>query len=153
MNPVGQDAYRLNFSSTKMSFDLRRLGVQANRNLETIPGETLMDSSVIPHFIRGYFDGDGSVYLNPNRSGGTISIVASESFCNSLKEYFKFGRLSRHPSGMWYWKIFSQKHVSAFYETLYDADGTEALCLQRKKKLMEAFLRSYKYENCWKTQT
>lgn len=152
MKPIGQDAYRVNFSSAQMASHLRALGVQANKNLEAIPDAELMEPSIIPHFIRGYFDGDGSVYLNANRSGGTISIVASESLCRSLKEYFKFGNLSQHPSGMWYWKIFSQKHASAFYETLYDVDGTEALCLQRKKKLMEAFLRNYKYENYWKTK-
>jgi hypothetical protein len=147
--PPGQDAYRVNFSSAIMSEELRSYGIIAGRHLQAIPK---LEDSIVPHFIRGYFDGDGCVYLRPEGSGGVVHIVASEAFCESLKEYFGFGTISSHPSGMYYWRIFAKKHVNVFYEALYDSDGSETLCLNRKKQLMEAFLRSYKYENCWKAK-
>lgn len=52
---------QLTFSSREMCKDLTRLGAIRNKSLVlTFP--TFLDKSLLPHFIRGYFDGDGCVW-------------------------------------------------------------------------------------------
>ena len=41
---------------------------------------------LIPHFIRGFFDGDGCVCLDSGKkNNNVITITSTNSFCNSLK--------------------------------------------------------------------
>lgn len=60
-------SYIINISSKTMTDDLRKYGLYPNKSL------TMKDFPLIPralerHFIRGYFDGDGSVVLSKNSS-------------------------------------------------------------------------------------
>lgn len=49
--------------------------------LEQVPKE------FISHFIRGYFDGDGSVYKT--NDGGCVSILGTKNICEWILKYFK----------------------------------------------------------------
>ena len=53
--------YKLQIYSRKISKDLEKLGVTANKSL-TLQFPTFIPDSLMPHFIRGYFDGDGCVW-------------------------------------------------------------------------------------------
>lgn len=53
--------YTLNFSSKKMSDDLRKLGIKKNRKEENV-NIPIIRSDLNNHFLRGYIDGDGSIY-------------------------------------------------------------------------------------------
>jgi hypothetical protein len=50
---------------------------------------TLLPNNIMPHFIRGYFDGDGCVYVG--RRGGQLriswSVTSSIDFCRGLFSY------------------------------------------------------------------
>jgi len=52
-------SYRLEVNSVKMVDDLITLGCVPNKSLKLSPPK--LDEKFIPHFIRGYFDGDGSI--------------------------------------------------------------------------------------------
>lgn len=62
-----KEGYVLNFSSQEMSNDLRNLGLYPNKSL-TMESLPKLDEKLLRHFIRGYFDGDGSVILSHNTS-------------------------------------------------------------------------------------
>lgn len=57
----------MNFSSREMSNDLRNLGLYPNKSLsmESLPK---VNEILMRHFIRGYFDDDGSIILSHNTS-------------------------------------------------------------------------------------
>lgn len=59
--------YCINFSSQVIASRLRELGLCPNKSLimTSIPK---INSELIRHFIRGYFDGDGSIILSHNTS-------------------------------------------------------------------------------------
>ena len=59
--------YSLNFSSVKISSRLRELGLYPNKSL-TIERLPKIRDDLVRHFIRGYFDGDGSIILSHNSS-------------------------------------------------------------------------------------
>lgn len=69
------NSYILNFSSKKMAEDLRKIGLYPNKSL-TLAELPQIDGKLFRHFVRGYFDGDGSICSSKNssyyRSNGTI---------------------------------------------------------------------------------
>lgn len=72
------DTYELYRSSSKLYNDLLALGCLPRKSFENkdkikIPE---MDSNFIRHFIRGYFDGDGSISKFTNRNLYSFSIVS-----------------------------------------------------------------------------
>ncbi|MGL5692748.1 MAG: LAGLIDADG family homing endonuclease, partial [Peptostreptococcaceae bacterium] len=62
--------YVLNFSSKKMTSDLRRIGLYPNKSL-TIEKMPEINNDLKRHFLRGYFDGDGSIskYIHTFKKG------------------------------------------------------------------------------------
>lgn len=75
-----------------MANDLRSYGLTNNKSYNAFIPEQQIPNDLIRHYIRGYFDGDGSVYYNKTHNRLYISIVtASEQmhkdFYNIVKKY------------------------------------------------------------------
>ena len=81
-----QNVYRLVIANKHISQQLAKLGCMQAKTFKITFPEWLQDD-LIPHFIRGYCDGDG--YINKNSHNPTVSIVATEIFCNKLAEILK----------------------------------------------------------------
>jgi hypothetical protein len=88
----------LNFSSKVMASDLRKIGLYPNKSM-TISSVPDIKSNLERHFIRGYFDGDGSIILSHNTTYHIVSgikkkytyptygfdILGTESMLNEVK--------------------------------------------------------------------
>lgn len=72
--------YRLVFSSKEMCDDLERLGFSNKASMPEI------GSNLIPHFIRGYFDGDGCISIS-SRGDCEFYIMAEMGLLSSFKEF------------------------------------------------------------------
>jgi len=79
-----KDSYVLRISNEKISQRLNQLGVTKNKTkIVTFPN--FLNDILIPHFIRGYFDGDGSVSLK--KDGQTmLSLLGTKRFCKSVQK-------------------------------------------------------------------
>lgn len=55
------------------------------------PNNNIVPEELIPHFIRGYFDGDGSIYWvnNIKRNAGCFSIIGNKEFLEKILEHIK----------------------------------------------------------------
>ncbi len=88
-------AYRVAISSKKIANDLIKQGcVQAKSLILEWP--KYVPDSLIHHFIRGYFDGDGTVGIYKLKNGNTsysFRIMGTKPFLNSLMNmlYLKLG--------------------------------------------------------------
>lgn len=124
-----------------------------------IPNKSLIlefpkiNDNLINHFIRGYFDGDGSVFKTKNKvkykthsaiyeySG--VSICGTYEFLSELKNsisHFLKGNLykeKRKSTNTWYLRFDSNKTTKIFYEYLYKESKT---FLQRKKNKFEQLI-------------
>lgn len=81
--PTCQNQYRLSITNKHVSETLKNLGVTKAKSLElTFP--VWLDEKLIPHFLRGYMDGDGYIAKRPNDYH--TSFVSTYSFCLSAKE-------------------------------------------------------------------
>lgn len=88
-NKVVKDKYkavRLVICNTEICKDLERLGCTPRKSLTlTFPNENQVPSYLIPHFIRGYFDGDGNVYRCANEKiSPKISFVGTKEFLEEI---------------------------------------------------------------------
>lgn len=88
---IGQNCFLLRISSIPMSDRLAELGCfQAKSLTLKFPTEEQVPSHLIRHFIRGYFDGDGSFTKGKrkDRNPGVrldVNITSSTLFCSELK--------------------------------------------------------------------
>ena len=73
---------QLNIYSSKMAEKLTQLGCFQNKSL-TITFPTFLTEEMIPHFIRGYFDGDGSIYMITSISA-CFSIIGNEDLVSAI---------------------------------------------------------------------
>jgi len=93
-NPNASNQYRLSICSKKMSQRLIELGCPNKKSLIIkFPNEEIVSKDLLRHFIRGYFDGDGSflAYLNKktNSYKWFASVVSTELFCFKLTEILR----------------------------------------------------------------
>lgn len=80
-----QNQYILTIYNKHISERLNELGISKGVKSFTLTFPTWLDESLIRHFIRGYFDGDGCLFIN-NKNAPGVSIISTLSFCLSLKE-------------------------------------------------------------------
>src|SRR5690606_5431243 len=76
------------FSSEEMSKDLIRFGKITNNNIKDFPK---IEHEYIHHFLRGYFDADGSITVthSPERTRVNFSICCTYEFAKVLKSFFE----------------------------------------------------------------
>jgi hypothetical protein len=78
-------SYKLEVNSSKMADDLINLGCIPNKSLILMPPN--LKDKFIPHFIRGYFDGDGSI----GKYGGRLkfSLLGTNELLVWVLNFFK----------------------------------------------------------------
>lgn len=82
-----KNQYRLLFFSKHISESLESIGMVPNKSLVLEFPD--IDSKFYPHFIRGYFDGDGSFCPNYSKAGKfqpLITFTSTNNFCVKLQE-------------------------------------------------------------------
>lgn len=126
-----KESYSLNFSSNHMAESLRKLGLFPNKSLsiDKIPN---IEKSLLRHFLRGYFDGDGSVSITTSSSINKgkkysyqrliVSIIATSSMIKDIVSTFEIKKYSVKDSktkGMQYLYVKATKEIEMLYDLLY----------------------------------
>lgn len=84
-NSKHKDQYVLCINNEYLSQRLFQLGVVDAKSLKlTFPA--WLSADLIPHFIRGYFDGDGCIYYDKKENRYTTCTVGTRDFCKSLSD-------------------------------------------------------------------
>ena len=143
--------YKLALNSDKLVSDIEKLGVIERKTLTlTFPN---IREDLIPHFIRGYFDGDGSVFLHKdsrkeysyNEYLG-INICGTKEFLVALTKHLPFleegqciYKEKRRGTNCWNLKMISNIRSLELYHYMYkDCDD---LYLSRKREKFENFIK------------
>lgn len=156
--------YRINFSSEKFCNDLRKIGITERKSLSynKLPN---IRHGLIRHFIRGYFDGDGTIYssttktYNPKNVSITenyaMKIIATKEFCKELtdeifSEIGYVGKIVKSKSEhMYYYSIYKNQALKDFYWYLYH---NSSIYLKRKHKIWLNFLGSLEEKSSMEKQ-
>jgi intein-encoded DNA endonuclease-like protein len=142
--------YRLQIGSIEMCDDLRGLGLTERKTknlaLSNVP------QKYFAHFVRGYFDGDGNVWvgvLNKKRKKPTKTMLVaftseSVNFLRSLlysiqKSGIEGGSIYK-VKGSNCWRLnLSTRDALKLYEIMYNVP--QRLFLERKKSVFEKFIK------------
>jgi hypothetical protein len=84
------DAYKWSIRNENLWNTLNNYGCIPNKSLVLkFPSTTIFkDISLIKHFIRGYWDGDGCISLTTKSN--SINVLGTEQFLNELKSYIPY---------------------------------------------------------------
>ena len=133
-NPKHKDLIEICINRQKVAQDLIKLGCIPNKSMTLLfPTLEQVPVQLIRHFVRGYFDGDGSI-------NGTVMIVGTLSFCNTLKEILPCETTNiyqrykdREPEKSSHQLFIGRRsEVEKFYHWIYD-DATIWLSRKRDK--------------------
>jgi uncharacterized protein (DUF433 family) len=152
-NPNHQNQYALDITNKRISSILDQFGVWKNKSL-ILEWPEWLDKTLYPHFVRGYFDGDGCLYLGKNGKGAEISFVGTEMFLTQLSRvvnellnidlYVKDAG-SKYKSVTKSAKIHRQTGIKLFLDWIYkDAD----LMMYRKYNKYQQFLNNINNSCC-----
>lgn len=78
------ESYTLNLSSKHMVESLIEKGCTPKKSL-TLTFPTFLPKNLERHFMRGYFDGDGGLYVQPERKWFRAYLLGTEDFLNSFQ--------------------------------------------------------------------
>ena len=140
--------YYFSFGKGKMVERLRKLGITSNKSLD-IEFPKVPDK-FLSHFIRGVFDGDGSVFFesrskkSPLRvsftSGSKKFITALEDILHTQAGVSKRTIYKLHRKNTSYYIRYCHKDSLKFFDYIY-AGADESMWLERKhRKLLEGML-------------
>lgn len=133
----GQEVHEIRLNSEYVSNRLTELGCPPQKSL-IIKFPTFLEDKFVRDFIRGYFDGDGSIF-SINKYGKRIDILGTCDFCTNVQAilYNKLNIKSfMAQSGNIYSLRFSKiEDINKFYHWIYD-DATIFL-LRKYKKFSE----------------
>lgn len=129
--------------STKLVNSVKSVGIHSRKTF-TI-GRPNIDDDLIPHFIRGYFDGDGSFSFNPEKYINKTQIVsASDEFKKFIIDELSKNNIKINLYSEIKLQIQNKMDNLKFYNYIYQ---NAKIYLNRKKEKYEEFRRHYGYNN------
>jgi len=141
-DPNRQNQYLLAISNQQIANDLYKYGIVPAKEFKlTFPN--WLDDKLLPHFIRGYLDGDGFISSNPKEK--RVNITGTEDLLTGIKHVLEeklnihFSLYSPHKknTNTRTLSIAGGKQVKKFLDYIYkDVD----LCIDRK---FETYLNMY----------
>lgn len=141
-------SYVIQITSKKICDDLAKLGVHPrkifNENIPNIPDH------LFHHFVRGFFDGDGSVFLAKNNTEDkSLNVTLSSSYnflndlINKMNIYEKSAKLlykdTRTLSNCWDAKFYNKSRSLVFYSYIYK-DLNNDCYFKRKKEIFDNYI-------------
>ncbi|HEY4505343.1 MAG TPA: LAGLIDADG family homing endonuclease [Candidatus Paceibacterota bacterium] len=144
-----KDQWRMQIGSIEMCNDLRRLGFNERKTKSLAISH--VPTKYFSNFVRGYFDGDGNVWIGDmkkDRKHSIFSIMTmftsgSDKFLRTLQiELAGFGMLGGciYKSKRNYSRLqYSVNNSLRLYDFMYNTLGTSKLFLKRKKDVFERY--------------
>lgn len=143
-----QKQKKLSLCCTELAEDLRKNGMFPNKTAyNEMPS---IKKDLLPHFIRGYFDGDGcaSYSIANGYIKHYIEILATDIFCKEIKTIFEDDvtkenvsirvKESTYQKNLMTVSLKSRAGIKDFYHYIYD---NATIFLTRKKEKIEEILR------------
>lgn len=136
--------WKARITSTQMFNDLNNLGCTPVKSLSIrLPK---LPKSLLHHFIRGYFDGDGTVGVYKNTSQSDWKIIKS-GFCSGSKEFIEdlLKVLPVKNKTIKYSGVYITQHSLNDTINLYNYMYKDAnVYLERKKEKFDSYFKTYK---------
>lgn len=132
-----RDHAYIRFASNEMAKDLEQYGVVSNKSWTTyLP---ILEKHLMPHLIRGIFDGDGTVTFYDKDGAVRFAFYGSQKICEDIRNYLyaEIGLGLNKVSKSTCYHVWWGGHIQAqkFYEYIYSDCGEYLLERKRLKFL------------------
>lgn len=142
---VKSKIWKIQITSKQLYDDLNNLGCTPVKSKTMLFPK--LPKNLIHHFIRGYFDGDGSVGIYNNLKNHDWKILKS-GFCSGSKEFLDSlimhlpiqNKVVHTRNNSMYTIQISLNDSIELYKYMYNND---TICLKRKKLIFEKYLATY----------
>lgn len=150
-NPNHKNQYKLSITNKHISETLSSLGMVDAKSL-VLEFPKWLNEDLYSHFIRGYFDGDGCLYLGNGKCNPEVSIVSTIMFIEKIQEILdnqigvtmRIKTQKQHKPVTKVGVITGRQKIATFLNWIYqDAD----LKLNRKYEKYQQFMESYQNIN------
>lgn len=136
----GYECSRLVIKSNDLINDLAQFGIKSKKSTSLTFPKEIINNQYINAFIRGYFDGDGSICLY-SRGEFDIKILGTEQFLNTIKDICQIKcKISKPKGNIYELRISSNQERKKFLTFIYK-DAT--IYLQRKYDRFQLFLQKH----------
>ena len=138
----GCEFYQFNIQDTQLHNDLIAHGCipQKSKLLTSLPN---IPNKFLGDFLRGYFDGDGSLSYDKSRDVYRISFVSgSLAFMKDLRKTLEVERLAISNSEVYYLSIVARQDVHRILDMMY-VNSNEQIQLNRKYNTYQKYLAWY----------
>lgn len=130
-----QKNYSVSIRDKKLFDDLNNLNVIPRKSTKEIPFPNFSNNKLTDSFIRGYFDGDGSLSFSIQKNNFKISFVGNKTFLEGLRHYLdkdKVSLIKEKRSDITYaFSLSGRKQVVKILNQLY-TDSIDETRLNRK---------------------
>jgi intein/homing endonuclease len=86
-NKNAQKTHKISIGNNKLCDDLTQHGC-VPRKSKVLIFPTSVPDRLLPHFIRGYFDGDGSIFIRKKLPHKSISFIGTLEFLQGIQDIF-----------------------------------------------------------------
>lgn len=119
----------LGFTSKSITFDLERYGIGNNKTYKTNIDISFIPENLMIHFIRGYFDGDGTVY-----AGSVTRKVNGKDY---LTENCNWSIISHCKTHLLQIKDFLEKEYNIKANVFDDSRGNSLVAITNKEDFLK----------------
>lgn len=122
-------ACKIFITNKKIHSDLITKGCTNKKSLTlTFPSEQIVPKELQHHFVRGYLDGDGCIFIDRNSIG--VNFVGTEQFLLSIQDIYDLGNLALIDTGnAKYFSVKGNRKAINFLDKLYT---NATIYMQRK---------------------
>ena len=132
IKPIKEKYSRLSVTNKQTAIDLHKHGVvQAKTKILTPPN---ISEKLICHFIRGYFDGDGSIWFDKNANSYRVQFIGTEAMVEFFQKFFGTKlkiRPANKDKSVYRYGFSGNKQVGELLDKLY-LNASSDLFLHRK---------------------
>lgn len=130
-------------SDKKLIKDLKKYGCVSNKTYKLdFPSSNLVPKNLIYHFVRGFFDGDGSIYTDDKRNRLCLNFTGTELMLNGIKKVLKKDNLKLENKGKYsVLHIDGNKQVVDILNKIYKDSNSEIELTRKKQKFHDFLLR------------
>ena len=129
------------FHSKEMWRDLYDLGCIPNKSLKVKFPK--LRSDLIRHFIRGYFDGDGSIGFSKNTNQVRVSFVGTYNMMECIRQAGFNGTIRQRKNIFILTCVSTPKDIVKYYHILYDN-----ISINMNRKYVR-WIKAYKQSKLW----
>jgi len=134
---MGHSYYKLQFRNSKINYDLISKGCTPKKSLTIVfPTTDIVPDYLLNHFVRGYFDGDGSLGIYSNKGANLtpqFSLNGTKEFLDSIVEIYELPKNKYQMDGKsFHYCTCSKSQVKKFLNLIY---RNSVVYLDRKYQL------------------